>query len=296
VIEVALTSRALATDGIPDDLERVWDEVIDEGFQSLTVAWQPATPPPPAEWPGYQLTRSRALRRASRIVATHRSERVAPVEATSVERWMEPAGSILVGRPDRVDRCAEGLRVVDVKTGLQQGAPTDEQRRQLLLYAVLVYRTHGEWPAEIALEGANGVQHVFDLDAEEALATEQEVLEAVDRFNHHVETDEVAPSARPGADGCRHCPYRVVCHPYWQALSPLWEHASVLGSIVEAGENHVELRTASPAERPSAVARISGVAPGVGSRGRWFAAVDLRPAPGRSSDFVARWSSVLNEW
>ena len=296
MIETALRSRALKTDDVSDEFERVWDEVIAEGRQLLLAAWQPVTPPPPADWPGYQLTRTRALRRARRIVATHRSDRVVPADAISVERWMEPEGSILVGRADRVDRCAQGLRVVDVKTGLQQAAPTDEQRRQLLLYAVLVYRTHGEWPAEIALEGANGVQQVFELDAEEALAAEQEVLEAVDRFNHQVEIDELESSARPGADRCRHCPYRVVCHPYWQALSPRWEHASVLGSIVAAGESHVELRIASPRERASAVARISDLATSIGSLGTWLAAVDLRRAPGQSGDFVARWSSVLNEW
>ena len=73
---------------------------------------------------------------------------------------MEDPGSIFVGRADRIERVGSATRVVDLKSGMHQGEPNEGQLRQLLLYAVLVHRTTGSWPAEIAIENASGEQFV----------------------------------------------------------------------------------------------------------------------------------------
>ena len=117
---------------------------------------------------------------------------------------MVDAGSMLRGRADRIDRVAGEVRIVDLKTGLHQGEPTEDQRRQLLLYAVLYERTNGEWPAALAIENASGEQVALPFDPAEAADALDEVLEAVTSFNALVTTKgPFTLLANPGAETCR---------------------------------------------------------------------------------------------
>ena len=88
--------------------------------------------------------------------------------STGVEIELRDARSGLSGRADRIEQDGRATRVVDLKTGLHQAEPTPAQRRQLLLYAILVQRTTGQWPSSIAVEDASGNRYDQPLDPDEA--------------------------------------------------------------------------------------------------------------------------------
>jgi CRISPR/Cas system-associated exonuclease Cas4 (RecB family) len=231
-------------------------------------------------------------------IISKKSARPAPDGEVTVEAELSDPGSILWGRVDRIDRIGSTTRVVDLKTGLKQGQPTEDQKRQLLLYAVLVERTRGEWPAEIAIENASGEQMASPLDPAEAEAALAEVLAAADDFNRRID-ESGAFDARPSAETCRWCAYRVVCDSYWSAVRVDWEHRSFLGEVTGSGTSgegaFVDLRLESPVDATSSSVHLTGLPAKPQSDSVWFAAVDVRGLVD-PKDARARWSSRIRSW
>lgn len=278
----------------------LWDREVAERAATLVQSWAPASPPSPVDWPGYALTRVRTIKRATKIACTPRLTDPHPIAGTGIELEMRDAGTMLVGRADRVEVDGDGTRVVDLKTGLRQAEPTEQQRRQLLLYAVLVHRTTGSWPTSIAVEDAGGHRYEEPCNPAEAEAVLDQVQAAVTAFNERVaEGGHLLSAAEAGT--CRWCPYRVVCSPYWHAVHSSWEHRSAAGMIThcEAGgsDGHAEVVMAVeyPSDRAGEELHIAFVA-GLPHPGDIrMAAVDW--APGDNSHSVrARWSTLIRFW
>jgi hypothetical protein len=280
-------------------LDAAWDGFIATGIAKLKTAWDPATPPPAEEWAGYQLTKARTLRRANRTISGAPVIRGAPAPGTGIEVTLEDPGSMLFGRVDRIDRVGSTVRVVDLKTGLKQGEATEGQIRQLLLYAILVHRTSGEWPAEIAIEDASGAQTVTPLDPREAEIALEQVTSAVASFNERASAPTPSHTSQPDPDTCRWCAYRVVCRPYWVALRADWKHRSVLGEVLGSGTSnrgaHVELRVTSPSDGAGTVAQLTALAEAPADAASWIAAVDLQSGVD-TAEMRAKWSSSVRIW
>lgn len=292
----------------------LWDRMVQKGARALATAWAPSEPPPPDEWPAFQLTRSRTIRRGLRLTQrapaaqpsemhgaqkdVPRAQRSAQPAGIGVEVHMEDPGSILHGRADRIERVGSATRVVDLKSGMHQGEPKGDQLRQLHLYAVLVHRTTGQWPAEIAIENASGELFALPLnpqDAEESLET---VVAAVDRFNDAA-SGAGSFSASPDESTCRWCPYRAVCEPYWDAVAADWGHASVLGSVIEMGTDdqgaHVTIRIRNPSDLGTDEAILARLAEIPAGNPAWISAVDLMSIRD-PTQLQARWFTRIMTW
>ena len=297
VTEAAFKASIWPEDGeaLREALNARWKGEVTLGEARLATAWSPAVSPCAEEWPGYQLTKVRTLRRALRVVAARGTPAPRP-PGTGTELALSDPNSILFGRVDRVERDGGTVRVVDLKTGLAQGAATPEQRRQLLLYSVLVHRTSGQWPAEIALEDASGGRVAMPLDPAEAEQALADVLADVATFNRRAQEDAVSFDANPSADTCRWCPYRVVCDRYWRALRRDWNHRSVLGRVDLAGMSaaggFVELSVESPGDLAGSTMRISSLAEPPLADVEWIAALDLDWRT-NENEVRARWSSRI---
>lgn len=287
-------------DEIRGRLAEIWDDHVAQEAARLANAWSPAVPPTAEEWPGYQLTRSRTIRRAERLVASKVMRAERPLAGTGIEVVLEDPVSNLFGRVDRIERDGSSVRVVDLKTGLQQGEPSEAQTRQLLLYAVLVHRTTGEWPREVAIEDASGQQVAIPLEPAAAEDALQQTLSAVTEFNDRIKVGNLSDAVEPGPEKCRWCVFRVVCHPYWEELRADWEHRSVLGEIISVGVadsgSHADVRVLSPSDAPVPVVRVTALAGAVAADGeRWVAAIDLRWTMDPAM-LQARWSSRFRTW
>lgn len=285
-------------DGHRAQLEQAWDGLIAKHQRQLEEAWTPAQPPPPPEWPGYQLTRSRTIRRAQRLLGRS-SPGSGPTPGTGVEVTISDPVSGLWGRADRIDQTEQGCRVVDLKSGIHQGDPSADQRRQLLLYAVLVQRTQGHWPVEIAIEDASGERHRTHLDPAEADAALAEVSTAVAAFNARASSgDSFETQATPTADRCRWCPQRLRCRPYWNELRLDWKHPTASGRVIESGTaesggSYLILDLTSPSDAPISELHISGLATPVAKSARHASVVDLIRSPSNSK-VSARWSTRVS--
>jgi len=300
VIEAVSKNRHWPSDSTTFEkaLQEIWDREIARGVADLARAWSPAIPPAPSEWPGYMLTRSRTFRRAMKLRIPPTSQpRSGSSFATEVE-FRDP-DSGLFGRIDRIERNGASIRVIDLKTGIHQGDPTQEQRRQLLLYAVLVHRTTDKWPASIAIEGTSGCCYNEQLDPEEAETVLDEVLAGVASFNEAAAAGTLVAEARAEPDRCRWCDFRVVCRPFWEKLTSDWEQRSAFGSIVKTGESpggsFVSFVLESPQDQTGTMLHIAGLPRPLLADAKKIAITDWRGVAGAGNG-RARWSTITRTW
>jgi len=303
----AVTESAYLRRDWPDDetelrglLEAVWNNKIADERTKLIEAWSPSEPPPAEEWPGYHLTRARTIRRCARLISNRQPHKPGEGPRPQVEVALKDRETGLWGRADRIERSGGQMRVVDLKTGLRQAEPTESQRRQLMLYAVLCQREYGEWPTEIAIESASGELTTMLLDPDEAEAALRDVTLAVKGFNRAIGSGHDPLSmARPSVDQCRWCEFRVMCRPYWEHLQSDWDHRSVLGEITGTGEtdqgSYVELCIHCPTEHAGADLNISQLASPMRGDARWIAVTDYL-GQASSGHVQARWSSQVRAW
>jgi hypothetical protein len=206
---------------------------------------------PPTAWPSYHVARASVLLRAQEIASGFMppgqpvTKQVAATGASGTirEQELHAFSGRLIGRPD-VIRTEE---VIDYKSGAilepDAAGQTDVVKasyvRQLRIYGYLVRQTLGWWPKRGVLLplGGSGVEVAL-----EPSECEREVSEAIillDSYEGKLRT-ATAPTdfATPSADGCRWCPYKIICPAFWQASSPAWsgqlDGAAVEGSL--AGE------------------------------------------------------------
>jgi len=290
----------------PDDptafrelLQKLWDEETERGVTGLAKDWSPVVPPPPAEWPGYMLTRSRIIRRAMQLRTASPVQRSKSESDPSIEIGLRDPESGLSGRPDRIESNGKSTRVVDLKTGLHQKEPTEEQRRQLLLYAVLVHRTTGKWPTSIAVEDTSGRCYNEPLDSGEAEAALEEVLAAVASFNKAITTRTLVAEANPNPERCRWCDFRVLCRPFWEALTSEWSQGSAFGSVTKAGDSQagafVSFVVESPQDQAGTMVHISGLSQSLPVDTEKVATTDWTGTP-EAGGGRARWATIVRTW
>jgi hypothetical protein len=122
--EAATTGRfdGLSGQRLRQALEEAWEAEVATAAAKLSQAWTVAPPPPPRDWPGYELTRVRLIRRLTRLVDRRHDRAGAPTgrgEAmVVVERALEDPSTGLYGRPDRVETLGSRTRVVDLKADI----------------------------------------------------------------------------------------------------------------------------------------------------------------------------------
>jgi hypothetical protein len=204
----------------------------------------------------------------------------------------------LHGRPDRVEQVGHLVRVVDAKTGLAQVDIRLEQRRQLLLYAYLVRQQLGRWPDEIAVEDVAGRRLVEPVQAQDAVAVVQEAVTAVREFNDRLaRSPSLLTIASPSAEACRHCPFRVICWPFWQAVQEDWRlPPSFAGLVHEVREDlHLlVLHADAPRWAAEREVRVLRVPRSVAKAGQAIGVVDAAPAG--TSQVRVRWQTQLTTW
>jgi RecB family exonuclease len=251
---------------IDSALVLAWDRLCAEQYAKLkAVALGNEAPPEPPDWPGFELTRARTLRRIKALSG--------PTPAAVGSGWVKSELSLhddssgLEGRIDRLQRRDGELRIIDLKSGVWQDEVSPEQRRQLLLYAALVHASLGEWADVLVIETAAGRETRIDVDRREVLSAVVEARGLVHDFNRAAESGwaELEKLAQPSDDTCRRCPARLPCEPYWMALTSDWRfHGSARGKLAERLESGdliaVAISTESPRDRKGARTLIYRVA------------------------------------
>lgn len=301
VTELSFTIRLFDADEavIRQRAEEIWELAIHDAASDLNDKWAPATPPPPKDWPGYSLTRARTVNRAAKQIIKNKETRDKHVEGTGIEIWLTDSESGLHGRADRIDIDGDSTRIVDLKTGLKQGEPTDDQHRQLLLYAVLLQRVKGNWPNSLAIEDATGKQYEIKFEPSDAEAELAKVKRAVVEFNDSVASEDLVTKADPNPDRCRWCPYRVICGPFWEKLTSDWDQRSVFGVVQTTGDSDLGpfavLKTQSPKDRKDSEIHVGKLSVPLPDGINKVVVVDWQGNSAGGNVHV-RWNTLIRTW
>lgn len=127
----------------------------------------------------------------------------------ALEEWVRaqlPNGRRVCGRVDRVDRAAEGLVVIDYKTGRRPEDFVLKDEVAARLYALAAFRTFHQPVAAVRFRwlGA-GIEDCWYPDSEDTAPLEDELAELTERLC----SDRVMlPQSGPW---CRRCPFRDRC-------------------------------------------------------------------------------------
>lgn len=278
-------------------LEAQWEALVQQENLLIEQAWPDRQVPAPKDWPGYVATRVRLIRRLADLPA----ERVGPPARGNarkstgkaalpwVERYLEDKPTRLCGAPDRVEIRDGRIRVVDLKSGVGQAGVSEDQQRQLLIYAHLVLTAYGSPPNDVVIQDVRGREEKREVERGQVEQTVVQANEAIDSFNEMLDTGHV--DARPSPETCMWCPFRVVCADYWKSRNDAWPRLDVRGVVVEAvGRDSVRLELSSELSGSTSFRLL--LTPGVQAElGDEVVAVDLEragPATGRM-----RWNSRI---
>lgn len=251
-------------------LERRWTELLEEEHRLLAEQWIDSVVPSPAEWPGVTATRVRLLRRLETVdVDQHRQPsqghlfghagkrprpRTVPPALPWVERMLHDEDRGIRGRPDRVEVHHGQPRVVDLKSGVHALEMTPPRERQLLTYAHLVEVELGVLPRTCVVTDPRGREVELAVDASTVRQVVHELTSMREEFNRSLRG--LGPEARPAADVCSGCPFRVECEPYWVARESTWPSLDVRGVVSTLySDGSIELEL-SGVERPVSHFRI----------------------------------------
>lgn len=180
---------------------------------------------PPERWPGYHLVHAMALMRAREAAVSVQS--LAPLSSsrerkTGREQWLSASGGRLVGKPDLIRDDA----VIDYKTGdIYEDGESKVARasyvRQLQIYAFLVRECSGKWPRRGVLLPMEGSPLAVDLEPGTCENVATEALQLLDKYNFQIQVaGDPVKLANPSPEGCRWCPYQVLCPAFWTASVP----------------------------------------------------------------------------
>ncbi len=199
------------------------------------------------------------------------------------------------------------MTIVDLKSSQEYGDEiTERHRRQLLVYAALWHSQTGEWPRRAAIELSSGERRWMEIHPAEAQETVEGFLTLLDEFNERVEHGEdMTERAVPSPDNCVHCPFRVACKPFFDALSPKWDWwlVSGLGEILTVTHQNLTSITlaidATNLERreDSTLVRFTGLPQSMDLEpGTRFAFADADRARTRSDDLRVIFPTSALSW
>lgn len=235
--ELVLQGRAPEPSERRPWLEDAWDKAIAHEAEVLADAWKGRQVPSPARWPGYVATRTRLLRRlTAAVVATNPTPRASPAKGGQpplpwVERKLVDDEIGLYGTPDLVEDRGGSVRVVDLKSGVHQHEVQPSQRRQLLLYAHLASKVLSRSVCRVAVVDVRGQETEFSVGPSEIEEQTAKVLEVRRNFNASLASG-TGVEARPAADSCRFCPFKVVCRAYFDARQDDWSSDVAIGTVI----------------------------------------------------------------
>lgn len=170
--------------------------------------------------------------RPTETAASHTS-----TAASIRERKFTAFNGRLVGKHD-VIRVPE---IVDYKSGAIVEFDETKQAdiikaayvRQLRIYGFLVKETLGWWPQRGLLLPFAGVGVVVALQPDDCAREATEAVAILDEYNAKIVSGG-APNvlASPSPSNCKWCPFKLVCPPFWKAVTAEWS-GQLDGAVVE---------------------------------------------------------------
>lgn len=214
----------------------------------------------PSRWSGYGIRRARTVHRALNMWQWSNIKVASEVNALNAygmtEHWLQAFGGRLRGRPDRIIKREDGVRVVDYKTGSIYDERDGKEGRsvrkdyvdQLLIYAAMYYDLEGVWPVGAILEPLGGSSLEIGINPEEAAQAAQKALDLLTEYNEMVEVGvQVSDFSAKTTEMCGLCSFKAFCERFWDMIEPgdfedSWRHAQgAVRSIDRLASGYIQL-------------------------------------------------------
>jgi hypothetical protein len=279
-----------------------WDALVNVGFVAIQAAAELGEVPPPPRWRGYNIVRTRTLRRLMEVSESRgraRRDSPAPVLEQRIEAKTEP----VAGTPDRVERSGGALEIIDLKTSWRLGDALEPAHRdQLLIYAWLWHDVNGEWPEKVSVLRLDGVKVSVDVVPSEAANVVRAAVHLFKAYNDLI-SDHASQDllASPSEAACAWCPYRGACRSYLDQEEGRWEsygRVSFGGTVsrVEATAARLAVEVDVGDHRP--MSRLRALLPPLVAQpleSEFVALVDAIPTPD-GADVLVDWQTGLWVW
>ena len=198
----------------------IWDKTVGQMEEDLQTSPLDQHCLPISKWKKYFLLRERTVRRCEEIASSHG---ISETQIIASERKFDSVKDGFTGKPDLVLRRAEGLVIIDYKSG-ELGDDAQEQekkieswRQQVLFYATIVKEEFGEWPVggEIRLLNKEVIHIPIELQKAKTLVEEAQTLKG--NYNTKIAVGvSHSELAQYSVDNCRFCEFKGVCNTFWE--------------------------------------------------------------------------------
>jgi hypothetical protein len=227
----------IAVEGLASVIDEYWNHLIEAELGEVHKQWPEYELPKSKDIPRYSIVFCNATERAVEL-ATARRSRQTGVAKTEIEQTLVDYANAIEGRPDRYHTEGEWFTVIDIKSGVVSESIKPEHRHQLLTYCHLVRQQTGLSPRSIGIQDIEGNVVVEDVTIDEVENHIRQVIAAKQAFLTAVtEKRSMLDEARPAAETCAHCNYRVICPAYWQLPVDQRQSSDVKGVVVGATAN-----------------------------------------------------------
>jgi hypothetical protein len=182
-----------------------------------------------------------------------------------IERRLIDQYRQIVGTPDLVEQRADGIWIVDIKSGVGPLELTPERQLQLLIYAHLVVVNGKRQPRRGELLSPSGKSVAMELAPSEIAAAVDRICRLRDRYNALLRRGATtAEMASPSPEACRGCPYRVICPAFAETWRQDWNVSrgvfGTLESLSERGDQwEVDVLVTSPRDLEAKLVRVTGI-------------------------------------
>ena len=200
--------------------ESIWDKTIGEVEERLKASPLDRSLLPIRKWKKYFLLKHLTIRRCKDIVS---SQGLSETQVVASERKFDSVKDEFTGKPDLILRRANGLVIIDYKSGELSGNSQSREEKieswqqQILFYAKIVKKEFGEWPVggEIRLLNKEVIHIPINLQKVKTLVEETEILKG--NYNTKIAAGvSHSELAQYSVDNCRFCEFKGTCDTFWE--------------------------------------------------------------------------------
>jgi hypothetical protein len=174
-------------------------------------------------------------RSLSRMVESRRSTSHSAGLQVHSEEMLYSKDKLLGGQLDAFFKDADGIDLVDYKSGAitDSDLPKEDYVNQLYFYAYLLLENYGVYPRSLTLTGKNLESVKLDVSEDRSRELAQEMRALLATYNAAISQPySLDKFTNPSSDNCVFCDAKPVCSRFWEAAGsmelPPWAN-SIIG-------------------------------------------------------------------
>ncbi|MCY4569175.1 MAG: PD-(D/E)XK nuclease family protein [Candidatus Poribacteria bacterium] len=221
--------------------EAIWDKAVEQMEEDLQTSPLDKYLLPIRKWRKFFVLQQRTLRRCEEIAS---SQGISETQVIASERRFDSVRSGFTGKPDLILRRANGLVIIDYKSGELPDDPQIREEKiepwqqQILIYASMIEEEFGEWPVDGKIRLLNKEVIPIVIDPREVKDIRQTAQELREEYNTKIKAGVThSELAQYSVDNCRFCEFKGACNTFWkenpQPIPETDEYGCLSGQVLK---------------------------------------------------------------